>query len=64
MTHPDPDQEYAVKRALGISALRHLRHLVDKENAQQRNNTLWASRIGTAFIVVLALVLLVTLLRY
>lgn len=64
MTNPDPDQEYAVKRAAGISALRRLRHLVDEENAQQRNNTLWATRIGTFFVIVLALVLIVALLRY
>ena len=64
MTNPDPDQEYAVKRALGISALRHLRHLVDEENAQQRNNALWESRIGAAFVIVLALVLVVYLLRH
>ena len=64
MTHPEPDQESAVKRIVGISTLRRLRHLVDEENAQQRNNALWASRIGAAFVIVLALVLIVGVLRH
>ena len=58
MNHPRPDQESAVKRVVGISVLRRLRQLVDEENAQQRNNALWASRIGTGFVIVLVLVLL------
>ena len=64
MTHPKADQESAVKRVVGISTLRRLRHLVDEENAQQRNNALWASRIGAAFVIVLALVLVLYLLRH
>jgi len=64
MTHPKADQESAVKRVVGISTLRRLRYLVDEENAQQRNNALWASRIGAAFVIVLALVLVVYLLRH
>jgi hypothetical protein len=58
MSHPQPDQESAVKRVVGISVLRRLRQLVDEENAQQRNNALWAFRIGIGFVIVLVIVLL------
>ena len=64
MTQPEPDQESAVKRLVGIATLRRLHRLVDEENAQQRSNALWASRIGIGFVVALALVLLVSLFRH
>jgi tetrahydromethanopterin S-methyltransferase subunit B len=49
---------------LASPPLRRLHRLANEENAQQRKDALWAFRIGLAFVAVLALILLVSLLRH
>jgi len=64
MSNFENEQENAVKRIVGIATLRRLHRLANEENAQQRKDALWAFRIGLAFVAVLALILLVSLLRH
>ena len=64
MSNLESEQENAVKRIVGIATLRRLHRLANEENAQQRKDALWAFRSGLAFVAVLALILLVSLLRH
>ena len=64
MSNFENEQENAVKRIVGIVTLRRLHRLANEENAQQRKDARWAFRISLAFVAVLALILLVSLLRH
>ncbi|HEX8962380.1 MAG TPA: hypothetical protein VF801_05200 [Rhodocyclaceae bacterium] len=53
----DPDIEKAVRRGVGIAALRRLRRMVDAENAQGAADARWATRLSWLFALAAALLL-------
>lgn len=53
----DPAIRRAVRRAVGIAALRRLRRIVDDEQALERSNAHWVRRLSIFFAVAAALVL-------
>jgi hypothetical protein len=55
MTNPEIDK--AVRRTVGIAALRRLRVLVDAENAQDTIQARWAVRLSWAFALAAAMTL-------
>jgi len=42
----DPEIRRAVRRTVGIAALRRIRRLVDADNALEEQKARWARRIG------------------
>jgi hypothetical protein len=42
----DPEIQRAVRRTVGIAALRRLRRMVDAEQALDEGNALWARRLS------------------
>lgn len=53
----DPEIQNAVRRTVGIAALRRLRRLVDAEQALEATNERWARRLGIFFILATVLAL-------
>ena len=53
----DPEIKRAVRRTVGIAALRRLRRMVDAENALEAGNALWARRLSIFLIVAAAVAL-------
>jgi hypothetical protein len=53
----DPEIDNAVRRSVGIAALRRLRRMVDAENAQDALQARWAKRLSWAFAVAAVLTL-------
>jgi hypothetical protein len=45
----------AVRRTVGVAALRRLRAMVDAERAQNETDTRWAGRIGWVLVLAAAL---------
>ena len=45
----DGDIGHAVRRSVGVAALRRLRGLVDADQAQQRADARWTARLAWAF---------------
>ena len=46
----DEDVDKAVRRTVGVAALRRLRAMVDADQAQQSAEARWARRLGIAFL--------------
>ncbi len=53
----DPEIQRAVRRTVGIAALRRLRRIVDADNALEANKALWARRMSILFLLAAALAL-------
>ena len=53
----DPQIQRAVRRTVGIAALRRLRRLVDAEQALETSNARWARRLSVFFILAAVLAL-------
>jgi len=47
----DEEVDQAVRRTVGLAALRRLRHMVDTDKSQQAAEARWAARLGAAFLV-------------
>lgn len=54
----DPEIQRAVRRTVGIAALRRLRRIVDAENALESDRAHWGRRLTIVFAVLAACVLL------
>ena len=54
----DPDIRRAVRRTVGIAALRRLRRLVDAENAREAAKARWGRRMSVFFFVLAAVLAL------
>jgi type VI protein secretion system component VasF len=54
----DPEIQRAVRRTVGIAALRRLRRIVDAENALEAEKARWGQRLTIFFVVLAACVLL------
>jgi hypothetical protein len=59
----DPAIRRAVRRTVGIAALKRIRRIVDADNALEADKRRWARRFGIAFALVAALVLAWMLIR-
>ncbi len=53
----DPEIQRAVRRTVGIAALKRIRRIVDTDNALEADKQRWARRFGIAFALAAALVL-------
>lgn len=53
----DPKIQRAVRRSVGIAALRRIRRIVDAEQAQEAASARWARRLSIVFILAAVLVL-------
>ena len=53
----DPEIQRAVRRTVGIAALRRLRRIVDADNALEADKNWWARRLSIFFVLVAVLVL-------
>ena len=53
----DPEIGRAVRRTVGIAALRRLRRMVDADSALEAEKTRWARRLSIFFVVVAVFVL-------
>jgi hypothetical protein len=53
----DPEIQRAVKRTVGIAALRRLRRIVDADNTLEAEKALWARRLSILFLLAAALAL-------
>ena len=53
----DPEIQRAVRRTVGIAALRRLRRLVDADSALEAEKALWARRLSILFLLAAALAL-------
>ena len=53
----DPKIRHAVRRTVGIAALRRLRRIVDADNALEANKALWARRLSILFLLAAVLAL-------
>lgn len=47
----DPEIQRAVRRTVGIAALRRLRRMVDADNALEASNARWVRRLSVLFIL-------------
>ncbi len=47
----DPEIQRAVRRTVGIAALRRLRRIVDADNALEAEKTRWARRLSILFLL-------------
>ncbi|MCK9387463.1 MAG: hypothetical protein M0Q22_03590 [Sulfuritalea sp.] len=52
----DPEIQHAVRRTVGIAALRRLRRMVDADNALEAKKARWALRLSLLFILAAAMV--------
>lgn len=59
----DPEIRRAVRRTVGIAALRRIRRLVDADNALEADKRRWARRLSVALLVAAALALAWMLIR-
>jgi hypothetical protein len=59
----DPEIRRAVRRTVGIAALKRIRRIVDADNALEADKQRWARRLGIAFVLAAALVLAWMLIR-
>jgi hypothetical protein len=53
----DPEIQRAVRRTVGIAALRHIRRIVDADNALEAGKQRWARRLSIVLIFAAALAL-------
>jgi len=53
----DPKIQRAVRRTVGIAALRRLRRIVDADNALEADKARWARRLSIFFVLVAVVVL-------
>lgn len=53
----DPEIRRAVRRTVGIAALRRLRRLVDAENAREAAKARWGRRLSVFFVLAAVLAL-------
>jgi len=53
----DPEIDRAVRRTVGIAALRRIRRMVDADNALDADKQNWARRLSIFFILAAVLVL-------
>jgi len=53
----DPEIRRAVRRTVGIAALRRIRRIVDADNALEADKARWAKRLALLFIAAAVLVL-------
>ena len=53
----DPEIQRAVRRTVGIAALRRLRRLVDADNALEAEKALWGRRLTIFFLLAALLAL-------
>lgn len=51
----NPDIDSAVRRTVGIAALRRLRAMVDADRAQQETDARWAARVAWVLVLAAAL---------
>ena len=59
----DPEIQRAVRRTVGIAALRRLRRIVDDDNALEAEKALWGRRLSIFFLLVAVLALAWMLIR-
>jgi ferric-dicitrate binding protein FerR (iron transport regulator) len=59
----DPEIQRAVRRTVGIAALKRIRRIVDADNALEADKRRWARRLGIAFALAATLVLAWMLIR-
>ena len=59
----DPEIQRAVRRTVGIAALRRLRRMVDADNALEAEKTRWARRLSILLLLAAALALAWILIR-
>lgn len=59
----DPEIQRAVRRTVGIAALRRLRRIVDADNALEAEKSLWARRLSILFLLAAVLALAWMLIR-
>ena len=59
----DEKIQRAVRRTVGIAALRRIRRIVDADNALEAGKQRWARRLTIAFLLAAALVLAWMLIR-
>ena len=53
----DPEIQRAVRRTVGIAAMRRIRRMVDAEQALEASNARWVRRLSIVFVVAAILVL-------
>jgi hypothetical protein len=53
----DPEIRRAVRRTVGIAALKRIRRIVDADNALEENKARWARRLGVFFLLAALLAL-------
>lgn len=53
----DPEIKRAVRRTVGIAALRRIRRIVDADNALESSKQRWARRLSIFLVLAAALVL-------
>ena len=59
----DPEIQRAVRRTVGIAALRRLRRMVDADNALEAEKALWGRRLTIFFLLAAVLALAWILIR-
>ena len=59
----DPEIQRAVRRTVGIAALRRLRRIVDADNALEAEKARWGRRLSILFLLAAALALAWILIR-
>ena len=59
----DPEIQRAVRRTVGIAALKRIRRIVDADNDLEAGKQRWARRLGIAFALAAVLVLAWMLIR-
>jgi hypothetical protein len=59
----DPEIQRAVRRTVGIAALRRIRRIVDAGNALEAGKQRWARRLTIAFVLAIVLILAWMLIR-
>jgi hypothetical protein len=63
MTPDQQDIDPALRRTVGIAALRRIRRLVDEDNALEQWRARWAVRIGAVFAGIAAAIALAWFIR-
>ncbi|MDZ4254126.1 MAG: hypothetical protein U1A72_16285 [Sulfuritalea sp.] len=59
----DPEIRRAVRRTVGIAALKRIRRLVDADNAHEAARQRWARRLALLFVAAAAMVVAWMLIR-
>lgn len=59
----DPDIQRAVRRTVGIAALKRIRRIVDADNELEAGKQRWARRLGVLFMLAAVLALAWMLIR-